>query len=276
MLIDSHAHLEMKEFDSDRREVILRAGRAGVDCIVTVGTNLSLSRKALSIARQYENVYATVGVHPHDVAGATDKILDDLRDLASDPKVVAYGEIGLDYFRNLSPQEKQMAIFARQLELAGELKLPVIIHDRDAHDRTLGMVKSSGIRSGVFHCFSGDWAMARQCIDLGFYISVPGVVTFEKSKVLQEVVKKAPLDSILLETDCPYLAPVPHRGKRNEPAFIVHTAKKVAEIRSLDWEEVADRAARNTRKLFRMDVASDQPGSGPTKLGKCSDHDAII
>ncbi len=256
MLIDSHAHLEMKEFDSDRREVIERAGLAGVDCIITVGTNPGLSRKALSIARQYENVYATVGVHPHDVAGTTDEMFDDLKDLASDPKVVAYGEIGLDYFRNISPREKQTEIFARQLELAGELKLPVIIHDRDAHDQTLAMVKSSGIRTGVFHCFSGDWTMARQCIDLGFYISVPGVVTFAKSKVLQEVVKQAPLDSILLETDCPYLTPVPHRGKRNEPAFIVHTAKKVGEIRSMAWEEVADAAARNTRKLFRMDIAS--------------------
>jgi TatD DNase family protein len=256
MLIDSHAHLEMKEFDSDRREVIERARLAGVDRIITVGTNLGLSRKALSIARQYENVYATVGVHPHDVAGVTDKMLDELKDLASDPKVVAYGEIGLDYFRNISPQEKQIAMFARQLELAGELKLPAIIHDRDAHDQTLAMVKSSGIRSGVFHCFSGDWAMARQCIDLGFYISVPGVVTFEKSKVLQEVVKQAPLDSILLETDCPYLTPVPHRGKRNEPAFIIHTAKKVGEIKGMTWEEVAETAAVNTRNLFRMEIAS--------------------
>jgi len=261
MLIDSHAHLEMKEFDSDRREVIERAGLAGVDCIITVGTNLGLSRKALSIARQFENIYATIGVHPHDVARAGDKTFDDLRELARDPKVVAYGEIGLDYFRNISPQEKQIEMFARQLELARELNLPVIIHDRDAHDRTLAMVKSSGIRSGVFHCFSGDWAMARQCIDLGFYISVPGVVTFEKSKVLQEVVRQAPLDSILLETDCPYLTPVPHRGKRNEPAFIIHTAKKVGEIKGMAWEEVADRAAVNTRNLFRMDIAPKSPSA---------------
>ncbi|KAF0155820.1 MAG: TatD DNase family protein [Syntrophaceae bacterium] len=252
MLVDSHAHLEMKEFDSDRKDVIERASLAGVDCIITVGTNPSLSRKALSIARQYENVYATVGVHPHDVAKSNDKSFDELKVLAQDPKVVAYGEIGLDFFRNISPRGKQIEMFARQLELANELNLPVIIHDRDAHEETLSMVKASGIRWGVFHCFSGEWAMARKCIDLGFYISVPGVVTFDKSKVLHEVVRQAPLDSILLETDCPYLTPAPHRGKRNEPSFIIHTAKKIAEIKGMTWEEVAQTAACNTRKLFRI------------------------
>jgi TatD DNase family protein len=253
MLVDSHAHLEMEEFDSDRPDVIERARLGGVDCIVTVGTNPGLSRKALSIARQYENIYATVGIHPHDVISADDKSFDELKALAEDPKVVAYGEIGLDYFRNISPREKQIEMFAKQLELAKGLNLPVIIHDRDAHEQTLRMVKASGVRLGVFHCFSGDWAMARQCIDLGFYISVPGVVTFDKSKVLQEVVRKAPLDSILLETDCPYLTPVPHRGKRNEPSFIIHTAKKVAELKGLTWEDVAQAAAVNTRKLFRIE-----------------------
>jgi len=258
MLIDSHAHLEMREFDSDRHDVIERAGLAGVDCIVTVGTNPGLSRKALSIAHQYKNIYATVGVHPHDVAKAGDKSFDELKALAQDPKVVAYGEIGLDYFRNISPREKQIEMFAKQLELAQELNLPVIIHDRDAHEETLRMVKTSGVRLGVFHCFSGDWAMARQCIDLGFYISVPGVVTFDKSKVLQDVVRQAPLDTILLETDCPYLTPVPHRGKRNEPSFIIHTAKKVAEIKKLPWEDIAQTAARNTRKLFRIETSTDK------------------
>ena len=258
MLIDSHAHLEMREFDSDRHDVIERAELAGVDCIVTVGTNPGLSRKALSIAHQYKNIYATVGVHPHDVAKASDKSFDELKALAQDPKVVAYGEIGLDYFRNISPREKQIEMFAKQLELAQELNLPVIIHDRDAHEETLRMVKTSGVRLGVFHCFSGDWAMARQCIDLGFYISVPGVVTFDKSKVLQDVVRQAPLDTILLETDCPYLTPVPHRGKRNEPSFIIHTAKKVAEIKKLPWEDIAQTAARNTRKLFRIETSTDK------------------
>jgi len=252
MLIDSHAHLEMKEFDPDRSDVIERARAAGIDGIVTVGTNPDLSRKALAIARQHENIYSTVGIHPHDAAAADDPSLEVLKKLAQDPKVVAYGEIGLDYFRNLSPREKQVEMFAKQLDLACELNLPVVIHDREAHEQTLRMVKASGVRSGVFHCFSGDWAMARQCIDLGFYISVPGVVTFDRSKVLQEVVRQAPIDWILLETDCPYLAPVPHRGKRNEPAFLLHTARKVAEIKGLAWEDVANTAAQNTRRLFRI------------------------
>lgn len=256
MLIDSHAHLEMKEFDSDRSNVIERARLAGVDSIVTVGTSLRLSRRALSIAREYENIYAAVGIHPHDVAKADEKTFDELKLLAKDSKVIAYGEIGLDFFRNISPREKQTEMFGRQLELALELKLPVIIHDRDAHEETLRMVKASGVQSGVFHCFSGDDVMAKQCIDLGFYISVPGVVTFDKSKVLHEVVRQVPLDFILLETDCPYLAPVPFRGKRNEPSFIVHTAKKVAAIKGVDWEEVALMASRNTRKLFGIAEAA--------------------
>ena len=162
MLVDSHAHLEMKEFDSDRKDVIERASLAGVDCIITVGTNPGLSRKALSIARQYENVYATVGIHPHDVAKSNDKSFDELKILAQDPKVVAYGEIGLDFFRNISPREKQIEMFAMQLELANELNLPVIIHDRDAHDRVMTILREESVRKGVLHCFSGDAAMASE------------------------------------------------------------------------------------------------------------------
>ena len=256
MFIDSHAHLEMKEFDRDRGEVIERAWAAGVETIVTVGTNLSLSRKALSIARQYENVYATIGIHPHDAAKADDKVLDELKLLAGDAKVVAYGEIGLDFFRNISPREKQIEIFATQLQIAKALDLPVVIHDRDAHEQTLTMVRDSGVRRGVFHCFSGEWNMARKCIDLGFYISIPGVVTFEKSKVLREVARQVPADAILLETDCPYLTPEPHRGKRNEPSFMVHTAQKVADIRGVSIEELAAVATANTRRLFGLEVVS--------------------
>lgn len=258
MLIDSHAHLEMKEFDSDRKEVIERAALAGVECIVSVGTNLALSRKALSIACQYDNIYATVGIHPHDAAKACKKSFDELKALATNPKVVAYGEIGLDFFRNISPREKQIETFAAQLDLSLDLKLPVIIHDREAHELTLQMVKASAVRRGVFHCFSGDPKMAKQCLDLGFYISVPGVVTFDKSAVLREVVRLTPLDSLLLETDCPYLTPVPYRGQRNEPSFIVQTAKKVAEIKGLTWEEVAHATTRNTRKLFCIEASASK------------------
>jgi TatD DNase family protein len=252
MLIDSHAHLEMKEFEPDREEVINRASQAGVDLIVTVGTNLNLSRKAVALAGRYENIYATVGVHPHDVAKISNKTYDDLKELARQKKVVAYGEIGLDFFRNISPQDKQIEMFGKQLEIAHELGLPVIIHDREAHLQTLEIVDSSQVRQGVFHCFSGDYAVAKKCLDLGFYLSIPGVVTFTKAKTIQDVVSKVPLSSLLLETDCPYLTPDPYRGKRNEPAYIIHTARKVAEIKGVSLEEVAMVTSENTRILFRI------------------------
>ena len=250
MLIDSHAHLEMKEFDSDREEVIKRAGEAGVDFIITVGTNLALSRKAVALAQGLENIYATIGIHPHDAAKTDKTTCESLKELAHKQKIVAYGEIGLDFFRNISSREKQIEVFGLQLELAQELNLPVIIHDREAHEQTLKMVKASSVRRGVFHCFSGDYAMAKQCIDLGFYISIPGVVTFDRAKTIQDVAERVPLASLLLETDAPYLAPVPHRGKRNEPSFIVHTAKKVAEIKNISWEDVARETSLNTMNLF--------------------------
>lgn len=257
MLIDSHAHLEMKEFDSDREEVIRRAGSEGIDLIVTVGTNLKLSRKAVTLAEQYENIYATVGVHPHDVAKADNKTLDALKELVQTRgKIVAYGEIGLDYFRNISSQEKQLESFGLQLELAKELNLPVVIHDREAHRQSLEMVKASGVRRGVFHCFSGDYEMAKKCLDLGFYISIPGVVTFDKAQTVQDVAGRVPLSFLLLETDAPYLTPVPHRGKRNEPSFIVHTAKKVAQIRKMSWEEVARETSMNAMSLFGIKPSS--------------------
>ena len=255
MLIDSHAHLEMREFENDRSDVICRAKSAGVDFIVTVGTNVELSRKAVKLAGQHENIYATIGVHPHDVGKINNTTYDELKKLAGDKKVVAYGEIGLDYFRNIAPQALQMEKFGEQLQLAKELSLPVVIHARQAQAQSLEMIKSSGIRRGVFHCFAGDYEMARQCLDWGFYLSVPGVVTFNKSKTMQEVVKKVPLASLLLETDCPYLTPDPFRGKRNEPAYIVYTAKKVAEIKGLSWEEVATVTAQNTLDLFRIEAS---------------------
>ena len=252
MLIDSHAHLEMSEFDHDRRDVIKRAISAGVEYIITVGTNPQLSQKAISLAAEFDNVFATVGIHPHDAATADEKILSQMKELARQPKVVAYGEIGLDFFRNISPRQKQIEVFSHQMEIAHELNLPIIIHDREAHEQVLRMVEESGIQHGVFHCFSGDAEMAKKCVDLGFYISIPGTVTFDKAKKIVEVVKNVPLEYLLLETDCPYLTPVPYRGKRNEPSFIVHTAKKVAQIKSLPWQDVAHAATANTKKLFSI------------------------
>ena len=258
MLIDSHAHLEMKEFDNDREKVVERARQAGVDFVITVGTNLALSRKAVELAERHENIYATVGIHPHDVVNTDNKTFDTLLELAHRKKVVAYGEIGLDFFRNISPQEKQLDLFGRQLELAKELQLPVIIHDRDAHEQTLRIVSASGVRRGVFHCFSGDYNMAKQCIDLGFYISVPGVVTYDKAKTIQDVARRVPLSSLLLETDAPYLAPIPHRGKRNEPSFIIHTAKKVAELKGVSWEEVAQATTQSAKSLFHIEASGSK------------------
>ena len=252
MLIDSHAHLEMEQFDNDRQEVIERACLAGVEYIITVGTNPAFGEKAISIAKQYKNIFVSLGIHPHEAATADDKSLAQMADFARQPEVVAYGEIGLDFFRNLSPREKQIEVFSRQLEIARDLSLPVVIHDRDAHEQVLQLVRSSGVQRGVFHCFSGDYALAQKCLDLGFYLSIPGTVTFDKAVKICDVVKKVPLEFLLLETDCPFLAPVPYRGRRNEPSFIIHTAKKVAQIKSLRWEDVADTTTRNALNLFRL------------------------
>lgn len=250
MLIDSHSHLEMGDFDRDRDEVIRRAGQAGVDVIITVGTTLSDCKKAVSIVRQYGAVYAAIGIHPHEVKDIDNTTYDDLRELSKGDKVVAYGEIGLDFFRNLSPRDVQIRRFGEQLELAGEVGLPIIIHDRDAHKEILEMLRGWKGKRGVIHCFSGDFGMARKCLDMGFYISIPGAVTFGKSEKLQDVVKRTPITGLLLETDAPYLTPHPNRGKRNEPAYVVHTAKKVADIKGLTFEHVASVTSENTRDLF--------------------------
>jgi TatD DNase family protein len=250
MLIDSHAHLEMVAFDSDRNEVIGRAAQAGVDLIITVGTTLSDCEKAVLIAHQHETVYAAIGVHPHEVKDINGATYDELRRLAKKEKIVAYGEIGLDFFRNLSPRDVQIRRFGEQLELAGEMRLPVIIHDREAHKEILEMLREWKGNRGVVHCFSGDYRMAQKCIDMGFYISIPGAVTFGKSEKLREVVEHIPVTSLLLETDAPYLTPHPNRGKRNEPAYVIHTARKVAAIKGLSFEQIASVSSQNARNLF--------------------------
>ncbi len=251
MIADSHAHLEMRDFDRDRAEVIKRAEDAGVDLIVTVGTTLDDCRKAVSIAGKFKNVYAAIGIHPHDVKEIDDGTYDSLRTLAKMDKVVAFGEIGLDFFRNLSPREAQIRRFGEQLEVAGEIGLPVIIHDRDAHKETIDMLERwKREQRGIIHCFSGDQGMAAKFLDMGFLISIPGAITFGKSEKLREVVKYIPVASLLLETDAPYITPHPHRGKRNEPAYVVHTARKVAEIKGLSLEELAKVTYQNTKDVF--------------------------
>ena len=250
-VIDSHAHLEMSPFDRDRDQVIGRAKAAGVEIIVTVGTTVEDCRKALEITRRYPGVYAVIGIHPHEVKDIDGGTYASLKEMAKHEKVVAYGEIGLDFFRNLSPRATQILRFGEQLELASELNLPVVIHDRDAHRETVDLLKSwKGGRRGIIHCFSGDYPMAKQCIAMGFYISIPGTVTFEKNDKLRSIVRDLPLESLLVETDCPYLTPNPFRGKRNEPAYVVHTARKIAEIKGKPFEEVAAVTTANAKAIF--------------------------
>ncbi len=252
MWFDSHAHLEMQEFDPDRPRMIERAIAQGITGIITIGTDLESSLKALALARIYRNVWATVGVHPHDAASFHPEILPQLAKLTEDPLVVAIGEIGLDFYRNISPQKQQKETFRHLIRLARAVSLPVIIHDREAHEDVLRILREekAGEIGGVFHCFSGDWEMAQQCLDMNFYLSITGAVTYKKGSVLEEVIRQAPLESLLLETDAPYLAPHPFRGKRNEPAYVVHTAEHVAGIRGMALSELSQAILQNTYRAF--------------------------
>jgi len=253
MLIDSHAHLELEDFDEDREQVIERARRSDVAVIVTVGINLADSCRAVEIAEKYEPVYAAVGIHPHDVKEIGQDTYDTLGELARREKVVAYGEIGLDFFRDYAPREMQIRRFGEQLEVAQSLDLPVIIHDRQAHRETMAMLKGwKGRKRGIVHCFSGDYAMASQCIDLGFYISIPGTVTYPKAQEIRDVVKRVPLNALLVETDSPFLPPQSYRGKRNEPAYVTRAAEKIAEIKEITFAEVSAETTRNARDVFAL------------------------
>lgn len=257
MIVDTHAHLTLGELVEDRAAVLARARAAGVGAIITVGIDPEDSRAAVALAEAREDVWATVGVHPHDAEGLAAADLDDLADLARAPKVVAWGEIGLDFFRNRSPRETQVRWFREQAARARELDLPVVIHDREAHGETLEVLRAAGpgLR-GVVHCFSGDEAFAREVLALGFHLSVPGTVTYPKNDTLRRVVASVPLERLLLETDCPYLAPQPVRGRRNEPAHIVHTAEAVARVRGLEVADVARITTAASRELFGVGEAA--------------------
>ena len=253
MLIDSHAHLDMTEFERDLEEVLDRALDSGISEIISIGVDLPSSAKALELAGKYKFVYSTVGYHPHNASAADLKVLRDLADLALDPKVVAWGEIGLDFFRRHSPPGIQIEAFELQLDMARELGLPVIIHDREAHEQIYEILREKGTSlSGVIHCFSGDYTLARRFIEMGFYISIPGTVTYKKAVIVQDVAARVPLERLLVETDAPYLAPVPYRGKRNEPAFVKHTAQEIARLRGMDFQELARATSENARTLFKL------------------------
>jgi TatD DNase family protein len=256
-MIDSHCHLDSAEFNEDRDAVIERAIAAGVTHMLAIGTGDGPPdlEAGLRLADKYSAFYATVGIHPHDAAKAGPDDFKRLADLLAHPKVLAVGEIGLDYHYDFSPREIQKSAFIQQMEIAAAAGKPIVIHTREAWDDTLALIEqhwaSHGI-GGIMHCFSGGPAEASRAVDLGFYLSFGGIVTFPKALVVQEAAKSAPRDRILVETDAPYLAPVPKRGKRNEPALIVHTARKLAELRGESYEELCDVTSENFHRLLLL------------------------
>ncbi len=254
MLIDSHCHIDDARYDADREVMIQRAKDAGIEHFVTIGCDLETSRAAVALAQHYPFISATVGVHPHEVKRIEGGWYDELRALAKSNGVVAYGEIGLDYHYDHSPREVQRARFREQVRLARELKLPIVLHTREAQEDTIAILKEekAGEVGGVFHCFSGDAWLAKDALDLGFYLSFSGVITFQNATMLRDIVKTVPLDRILIETDAPYLTPAPHRGKRNEPAYVRHVAEKLADLHGLSVQEVEDVTTQNTKRLFRI------------------------
>ncbi|RNC67314.1 MAG: YchF/TatD family DNA exonuclease [Desulfuromonadales bacterium] len=252
-LIDTHAHIDGRDFATDFDAMLARAWEAGLSHIVTVGADLESSRAAVELANGHDRVFCAVGVHPHDASRVTDACYDVVCQLAAgNPKVVAIGEIGLDFYRDRSPRDEQERVFRRFIRLARELKLPIIVHDRDAHGRVMAILREEKAAEvgGVLHCFSGDLAMAQKCVEMGFYVSIPGTVTYPSNEQLREVVRGIRTEHLLIETDCPYLTPVPHRGKRNEPAYVRLTAEKVAELKGLTVEDVGRITSLNARRLF--------------------------
>ena len=254
MLIDSHCHLDMRDFDKDREAVIQRAQKDGIVHMISIGIDVGSSQSAIDLARQYDFISATVGCHPHDADECSSLDLEKLTSMAVEPEVVAWGEIGLDYYRNYSKKENQRKIFQVQLELAQRAELPVIIHDRDAHKEVYAILEKmgKGERKGIIHCFSGDRGLAEAFIALGYYISIPGTVTYKKAGQIKEVAATIPLDRMLVETDAPFLAPVPRRGKRNEPSYVAYTAREIARLRDIPFETVAEQTTRNARTIFSL------------------------
>lgn len=261
VLVDTHCHLDMMGDEKDVQSIISGAAKAGVTRIITIGIDLASSRRATELARQFPGVWATVGVHPHNADVCDEETLRQIRLLAIDEgnKVVGYGEIGLDFAKEYAPRKTQLRNFAAQLNLAMEMNLPVIIHDRDAHEETLDILKAHAPfpAGGVMHCYSGDMRLAEKMLELGLHISLPGIVTFKNSTEMQLVASKMPLENMILETDGPFLAPAPYRGKPNRPEYLVFTAQKIADLRQIQLEEVAQQTTVNALKLFRLD--SDEP-----------------
>jgi len=260
-MIDSHCHLDSDQFDADREAVIARALEAGVTHMVAIGTGNGPPdlEAGIRLADRYPFFYATVGIHPHDASKSTADILRDLAQLAKHPKVVAIGEVGLDYHYDFSPRETQHAVFISQMRIAETAKKPIVIHTREAWDDTISLLRENWNleQGGIMHCFSGGPKEAQQALDLGFYLSFGGIVTFPKAVDIQEAARMTPSDRILIETDAPYLAPVPKRGKRNEPSYIVETARKLASLRGVPLEEIS---AITTANFHRLCGQANMPG----------------
>lgn len=249
-MIDTHCHLEMEPFNNDRDDVIKRAQEAGLEAVITIGSDFEGNRGGVALAEKHDFVYAAVGMHPHDAKDFTPAVLEQIKIWSAHKKVVAIGEIGLDYHYDYSPREIQRAVFRQQLDYAKECGLPVCIHSREAKEDTLEILGAAGPVTGVMHCFSGDQEMAKKVLAMGLHISIAGPVTFKKASQLREVAKIIPDERLLVETDAPYLAPEPHRGKRNEPAFVMHTARLLAEIRGVTPEDIDRLTTVNAKKLF--------------------------
>lgn len=254
MIFDTHAHLQDEKLRGDIENILNRARAAGVESIACVGYDLPSSREAVLLARKYRQVYAAVGVHPHDAQTLSPSVLSQLRDLAKDPKVVAIGEIGLDYYRDLSPRDIQKQAFIEQIKLAHEIGKPIIIHDRDANQDVIDIVKRNraGRNGGIMHCYSGSLPLAIEFIKEGFYISLAGPLTYKNARKPQEIAVKIPIDRLLVETDCPYLTPEPLRGRLNEPAHVRYVVDKMAELRGRHPDEIAYLTWLNARRVYGL------------------------
>ncbi|MBU8855576.1 hydrolase TatD [Priestia megaterium] len=252
MLFDTHVHLNAEQYEDDLQEVINRALEKGVQNMVVVGFDEPTIKKAIQIAETYDFIYASVGWHPVDAIDMTDEHLAWIEELAQHPKVVALGEMGLDYHWDKSPKEIQKDVFRRQIRLARKVNLPIIIHNRDATEDVVTILKEEHVEEvgGIMHCFTGSIEVAKQCMDMNMYISFGGPVTFKNAKKPKEVATELPLDKLLIETDCPYLTPHPFRGKRNEPGYVSYVAEQIAELKGITYEELADITTANAKKLF--------------------------
>ncbi|CAM3968058.1 TatD family hydrolase [Mesobacillus zeae] len=252
MLFDTHVHLNAEQFQEDLPDVIERARSEGVEYMVVVGFDRPTIERAIELCEEHDFIYASVGWHPVDAIDMTDADLDWIKELSSHPKVVALGEMGLDYYWDKSPKEVQKEVFRKQIRLAKEVQLPIVIHNREATSDIMEILKEENASEvgGIMHCFSGSPETAEQCLDMNFYISLGGPVTFKNAKKPKEVAEAVPLDRLLIETDCPYLAPHPYRGKRNEPAYVKLVASQIAELKGATFEEIAEATTRNAKKVF--------------------------